>query len=184
MSIRLQNISTSDVLNLTDKLLVSDGTSEKLVTVENFIGKTNLLFQGASTASATVAGDANMYKYPLTNIGLEVPSGSSGMSIESGGVKVSAAGAYKVTANLYLSANSSGSGVYVFYGTSFSDGAADSTGATELCGVFNTATKSSIHQVTGIVTNVPANTIFFLVGRSSTNASTISNGWLLVERLA
>ena len=184
MSIRLQDINTTNVLNLTDKLLVSNGSSENLVSVETFIGHTNLLFEGASTTSATLTGNANMYKYTLTNNGLEVPSGASGMSIASGGVQVSAAGAYKVTASLYLSNNSSRTGVYVFYGSSFTDGPAADTGATELCGVYSETGASANKQVTGIVTNVPANTIFFLVGRAATSNAPISNGWLLVERLA
>jgi len=184
MSIRLQDINTTNVLNLTDKLLVSNGSSENLVSVETFIGHTNLLFQGASTTSATLAGDANMHKYALTNVGLEVPNGASGMSIASGGVQVSAAGAYKITASLYMGYNTNGNGVYIFYGSSFTDGAPADTGATELCGQYETSSKSSYHQVTGIVTNVPANTIFFLVGRSSTSSCTVNAGWLLVERLA
>lgn len=187
MSIRLQDIPTTASVNLTDKLLVTDGVSENLATVETIMGATHISYMGArltTDPTVTITGNANMIKCPLTATGLEVPTGASGMSISSGGVKVSAEGAYKVTASLYLTANANANGVYIFYGTSFTDGAPGTNVATELCGVYGDASKSAMKQVTGIVTNVPANTIFFLVGRSSTAASTAQQGWLLVERYA
>ena len=191
MSIKLQDISTSTNLDLTDKVLVSDGTSEHLVTVETFLGRMSTLFQGIrkktqeGDPTISLANDGWMYKIPLTTDGVEVPNGDSGMSIVDGGIKVTATGSYKVTGDIYLSANgSNANGVYIFYGSSFTDGAPADTGATELCGVYGSAIKASMKQVAGIVTNVPANTIFYLVGRSEATASTAGHSWLLVERLA
>lgn len=187
MSIKLQDITTSTNLDLTDKVLVSDGTSEHLVTVETFLGRMSTLYQGIKGSGAQTIADANMYKIALANTGVEVPAGDSGMEISNGGVKITAVGSYKITASIYLSpsSNSYPAGVYVFYGTSFTDGAAADTGATELCGVYDTHAHAGTVQVTGILTNVPANTIFFLVGRASNSATaTVSSGWLLVERLA
>lgn len=187
MSIRLQDINTTASVDLTDKVLITDGVSENLATIETIMGATHISYMGArltTDPTVTLTGNADMIKCPLTATGLEVPSGASGMSISSGGVKVSAEGAYKVTASLYLSSNGNANGVYIWYGTTFTDGPAADTGATELCGVYADASKSAMKQVTGIVTNVPANTIFWLVGRSSTAASTAQQGWLLVERYA
>ena len=187
MSIKLQDITTSTNLDLTDKVLVSDGSSEHLVTVETFLGRMSTLFQGMKASGTQTIADAKMYKIPLSVDGVEVPSGDSGMEISSGGVKVSAAGAYKITANAYLAPSDTthSNGVYIFYGTTFTDGASADTGATELCGVFDSRNASSIVQVTGIVTNVAANTIFWLVGRASNSATcNVEGGWLLVERLS
>ena len=187
MSIKLQDITTSTNLDLTDKVLVSDGTSEHLVTVETFLGRMSTLFQGLQGGGTQTIADSKMYKIALTSDGVEVPSGDSGMSISSGGVMVSAAGSYKITANAYLNPadTTHNNGVYVFYGTSFTDGASADTGATELCGVYDCRNSASIVQVTGIVTNVAANTIFWLVGRASGSATcNVGAGWLLVERLA
>jgi len=187
MGIRLQDISTTSTVNLTDKVLITDGTSENLATVATIMGATHISYMGArltTDTQVTLTGNGNMIKCPLTTTGLEVPSGASGMSISAGGVKVSAEGAYKITASLYETANNNANGVYIFYGTTFTDGAPGSNVATELCGVYSDASKSAMKQVTGIVTNVPANTIFWLVGRSSTADSTAIQGWLLVERYA
>lgn len=185
MSIKFQDITTSNNLDMTDKVLVSDGTSEHLVTVETFLGRMSTLFQGLKTTTGTViANNGYMYKMALDSDGVEVPFGDSGMSVYDGGVKVSQAGSYKVTASLYLATTTDFSGVYIFYGTSFTDGPTADTGATELCGVIEDTPKASVKQVIGIVTNVPAGTIFYLVGRAMTSATTGGSGWLLVERLA
>ena len=187
MSIKLQDISTTSNLDLTDKVLISDGTAEHLVTVETFLGRMSTLFQGLqASGTQTITTGYTMQKIALVNNGVEVPSGDSGMSIVSGGVKVTAMGSYKITANAYIvpSNVAKNCGIYVFYGSTFTDGDAPDTGATELCGVFDTHSYSSIVQVTGIVMNVPANTIFWLVGRASDATCTAQNGWLLVERLA
>lgn len=176
MSIRIQDIPTTTSLDLTDKLLVCDTLSENLVTVETLMAMAHLCCQGNQGSSVTIPGDGSMNKISLTTIGLESPSGASGMSLSSGGIKVSAAGTYKVTANLYLSTSANPNGVYIHYGSTYS-------GATELCGVFTDAPRASIKQVIGIV-YVPANTIFFLSGRASTTQSTGTQGWLLVERYA
>ena len=187
MSIKLQDITTSTNLDLTDKVLISDGTSEHLVTVETFLGRMSTLYQGIKGSGAQTIADAKMYKIALASTGVEVPAGDSGMEISNGGIKVTSVGSYKVTASIYLTPSSSSypNGVYVFYGTSFTDGAAADTGATELCGVYDNHSQSTTIQVTGILTNVPANTIFFLVGRASNSATaSVGNGWLLVERLA
>ena len=184
MSIKLQDIPSSTNLDLTDKFLVSDGTSEHLVTAETLLGHMNVMFQGTTSGSQTIPGDAYMYKKALITNGVEVPAGGSGMEISSGGIKVSATGSYRITASLYLSTNANPNGVYVFYGTSFTDGPGGSTGATELCGIYTDAPKASLKQVIGVVQDVPANTIFWIVARSSTTSSTASNGFLLVERLS
>lgn len=183
MSIRLQDITTSTNLDMTDKLLVSDGSSEHLVTVATLLGFMNQQFQGLRTTSMTLTGDTNMYKISLDGDGVETPSGASGMSRSTGGILVSEAGTYKITASMYAGVNTNGLGVYIWYGTTFTDGPAADTGATELCGWYDTTDKSSTHQVTGIV-SVAANTIFWLVGRASTSNTSVSNGWLLVERMA
>ena len=174
--IRLQDIATTTSLALTDKLLICDNTTENLVTVETLVSMAHLCYQATQSSSATLPGDGTMNKITLSGTGLESPLGASGMTISDGGIKVSAAGTYKVTANLYLSQSSNPNGVYVHYGSTYS-------GATELCGVFTDAPRASIKQVIGIVT-VSANTIFYLTGRASTTSSTGSQGWLLVERYA
>jgi len=185
MGIKLQDISTSTNLDLTDKVLVSDGSAEHLVTVETFLGRMSTLFQGLKTTSGTtIPYDGYMHKMALDSDGVEVPFGESGMSVYDGGVRVSQAGSYKITADLYLSTTAGFNGVYIFYGTSFTDGATADTGATELCGIIENTPKASVKQVVGIVTNVPANTIFYLVGRAMDGTSYGGNGWLLVERLA
>lgn len=191
MSIRLQDITTSTNLDLDDKVLVSDNSSEHLVTVRTFLGRMSTLFQGIrkktqdGDPAISLANDGWMYKIPLTTDGVEVPNGDSGMSRVDGGIQVEDAGAYKITGDIYLSSNgTNANGVYIYYGTSFTDGLPANTGATELCGVYSSAPKASMKQVTGIVANVPAYTIFYLVGRSETTASTAGHSWLLVERLA
>lgn len=184
MSIKLQDIVTSTNLDMTDKVLVSDGTSEHLVTVETFLGRMSTMFQGMQSSTAKTISGTTISKIPLVNDGVEVPFGDSGMSISDGGIKVTAAGTYRVTASAYLipSNLANRSGLYIFYGTSFTDGEPP-TGATEACGVFDV--RSTTVQVTGVVMNVSANTIFYLAGRAWTGATTTaSNGWLLVERLA
>jgi len=183
MSIKLQDITTSTNLDLTDKVLVSDGTSEHLVTAETMLGRMHTLFQGKQdTTSVTLTG-TTFKKIPLALNGVEVPVGDSGMSISDGGIKVSKAGTYKVTANLYLNPNDTtkSEGVYVFYGTSFTEGEPP-TGCTELCGRYDRSFSSV--QVIGIATNVSANTIFYLAGRGNSAGTTADLGWLLVERLS
>jgi len=174
MSIRLQDITTATSLDLTDKLLVCDNTTENLVTVETLMAMAHLCYQGKQGSSTTIPGDATMTKVALANTGLESPLGASGMQLYDGGIKVGADGTYKVTANLYLSQSSNPNGVYIHYGSTYA-------GATELCGVFNDAPRASIKQVIGII-SVSAGTIFYLSGRASTTQSTGSQGWLLVER--
>ena len=187
MSIKLQDITTSTNLDMTDKVLVSDGTSEHLVTVETLLGRMSTLFQGMQGGTSLTVSDNQMHKIALVNDGVEVPSGDSGMEISSGGIKVSEAGSYKIAANAYLNPadNTHSNGIYIFYGTTFTDGPSADTGATELCGVFDCRNSASIVQVTGIVTNVAANTIFWIIGRASNSANCVfSASWLLVERLA
>lgn len=175
--IRLQDITTTTSLDLTDKLLISDSTTENLVTVETLMAMAHLCFQGVKSGNTSLPGDATMNKLAVSATGLESPLGGSGMSIYDGGIKVSAAGTYKVTASVYMNVATEASGVYVHYGSTYS-------GATELCGVFTDTPKSTIKQVIGIAT-VPADTIFYLSGRAATGSgSTAGSGWLLVERYA
>lgn len=185
MSIKFQDITTSNNLDLTDKVLVSDGTSEHLVTIQTLLGRMSTLFQGLKTTTGTtITNDGYMYKMALDSDGVEVPFQDSGMSVYDGGVRISQAGSYKITASLYLSTTAGFNGVYIFYGTSFTDGPTADTGATELCGIIEDTQKASVKQVIGIVTDVPVGTIFYLVGRAMNNTSYAGSGWLLVERLA
>lgn len=185
MGIRLQDIPTVDTIALTDKVLVTDGTGENLITVNTLKSYTSILFQGTRSSQTTLVGDASMVKCALTGTGIETPPlGGSGMSLsQDGGVNVSVAGTYKVTASLYLHTNTNANGVYIFYGTSFRDGQTSETGAEELIGTYDAATKSSVKQIVGIA-SVAAGTNFYLIGRASTTDTTAGYGWLMVERLA
>lgn len=60
MSIKLQNITTSTNLDLTDKVLISDGDSEHLVTVQTLMGAK---LNGVSTSTSVSLSD----KLLLTN---------------------------------------------------------------------------------------------------------------------
>lgn len=182
MSIRLQDIATSSALDLTNKVLVTDGSTEYLATLGSLLEQMHPVMKASRTATQTITAGGNMYKYALTAVDFQQ---GSGMSISDGGVKVSEAGTYKVTANLYGSnSNAANSfGCYIYYGTSFTDAAPTATGATELVGTYTLSKSDTSHQVVGLAA-LSAGDILYLAGRANLTDCTAQYGWLMVERMA
>lgn len=182
MGAKLNGVPTSTSVSLSDELLVTNGTTEKLVTVSTLIGAMHPIYKAKGSPSMTVPADSWMYKVALTDM---VLSNGTGFSISDGGVLVAEAGIYRVTGTIYgYNTNRTNTiGVYIWYGTSFTDGASSGTGATEICGVQREQKKTSNIQTTDVA-QIPAGNKIYLAARSHDTTSVVSSGYLIVERLA